>query len=115
MIALRKSRRSIARSRFWRNDIQWFGTTGRPDLATDSHTLAWHLSGATHDEDDLYVMVNAYSEPLEFELQAPGLWRVVVDTSGSEPVALAGAGAVVPVGPVVVQARSIVVLTGRPT
>ena len=59
MIALRKSRRSIARSRFWRDDVHWFGTTGAPDLSAASHTLAWHLSGAAYDEDDLYVMVNA--------------------------------------------------------
>ena len=30
MIALRKARLSIARSRFWRQDVRWFGTSGPP-------------------------------------------------------------------------------------
>ncbi|GAB3051219.1 isoamylase [Intrasporangium mesophilum] len=114
MIALRKSRRSIARSRFWRNDVRWFGTTGAPDLSPQSHTVAWHLSGATYDEDDLYVMVNAYSEPLEFTVQVPGSWRVLADTSASRPPDLSPSGPAVTEGPLSVQARSIVVLSGRP-
>ncbi len=115
MIALRKSRRSIARSRFWRDDVQWFGTAGAPDLSEQSHTLAWHLSGATYDEDDLYVMVNAYSGPLDFTVQVPGSWRVVVDTAGSGPPDLGPAAPPVPDGPLTVGARSIVVLSGRPS
>ena len=114
MIALRKSRRSIARSRFWRDDVHWFGTAGGPDLSAESHTLAWHLSGATYDEDDLYVMVNAYSAPLQFTTQVPGNWRVLVDTSRSEPPDLSPTASGLPEGPVTVQARSIVVLSGRP-
>ena len=114
MIALRKSRRSIARSRFWRDDVQWFGTTGAPDLSPQSHTLAWHLSGATYDEDDLYVMVNAYSEPLEFTVQVPGSWRVLVDTSTSQPPDLSPTGTAAHEGPITVDARSIVLLSGRP-
>ena len=114
MIALRKSRRSIARSRYWREDVHWFGTTGPPDLSAQSHTLAWHLSGAAHDEDDLYVMVNAYSEPLEFTVEVPGSWHVLVDTSRSEPPDLSPTAPEVPEGPLTVQARSITVLSGRP-
>lgn len=114
MIALRKSRRSIARSRFWRGDVHWFGTSGGPDLSAQSHTLAWHLSGATYGEDDLYVMVNAYAEPLEFHVQVPGAWRVLVDTSGSQPPDLTPAAPKVSEGPIVVLARSIVVLSGPP-
>jgi len=115
MIALRKSRRSIARSRFWRDDVHWFGTSGAPDLSAESHTLAWHLSGGSYDEDDLYVMVNAYSAPLEFTAQVPASWRVLVDTSSSQPPDLSPIGPRVPEGPMTVPARSIVVLSGRPT
>ncbi len=114
MIALRKSRRSIARSRFWRDDVRWFGTTGAPDVSAESHTLAWHLSGASYDEDDLYVMVNAYSAPLEFTAQVAASWRVLVDTSGSQPPHLSPTGPGVPEGRMTVQAHSIVVLSGRP-
>jgi glycogen operon protein len=111
MIALRKGRRSIARSRFWREDVRWFGTTGGPDTAPASHSVAWHLSGARYGEGDLYVMVNAFWEPLEFAVQVPGPWRRIVDTTLSAPdhvlpVADAPAvGASVPVAD-----RSIVVL-----
>jgi isoamylase len=115
MIALRKSRRSIARSRFWRDDVDWFGTTGAPDVSAESHTLAWHLSGASYDEDDLYVMVNAYSAPLEFTAQVAADWRVLVDTSLSHPPHLSPSGAEVREGRVSVQSHSIVVLSGRPT
>jgi glycogen operon protein len=114
MIALRTSRRSIARSRFWRDDVQWFGTTGAPDLSEQSHTLAWHLSGAGHDEDDLYVMVNAWSGPLDFTVQVPGSWRVLADTSDSRPPDLSPTGSAVPDAPLTVGPRSIVVLSGRP-
>ncbi len=114
MIALRRSRRSIGRSRFWRDDVQWFGTAGGPDLSEQSHTLAWHLSGATYDEDDLYVMVNAWSQPLDFTVQVPGSWRVLADTSDSEPPDLLPAGVSVPDGPLTVGPRSVVVLSGRP-
>jgi len=114
MIALRKSRRSISRSRYWRDDVHWFGTAGPPDLSAESHTLAWHLSAAAYDEDDLYVMVNAYSAPLEFTVQVPGSWRVVVDTAGSQPPELAPTGPAVPDGPMTLQARSIVLLSGSP-
>ena len=112
MITLRKSRRAIARSRFWRGDVTWFGTTGPPDTAPWSHSLAWHLSGARYGEGDLYVMVNAHWDPLEFSVQAPGQWRRIVDTTLSAPehvVAVADAPAVG--ASVTVSARSIVVLS----
>ena len=114
MIALRKARRSIARSRYWRDDVRWFGTAGAPDLSVPSHTLAWHLSGAAYDEDDLYVMVNAWSAPLEFDIQVAGEWRVLVDTAQAAPPALTPTGAALPDGLLTVEARSIVVLGGRP-
>ena len=112
MIALRQSRRSIGRSRFWRDDVRWFGTVGPPDLSPQSHTLAWHLSGAHHGDEDLYVMVNAHHQPLDFTIQTPGTWRLLVDTSSDQPPADTAGGTEVPTGPVTVQARSIVVLTG---
>jgi glycogen operon protein len=112
MIALRKGRRSIARSRFWREDVRWFGTVGAPDTAPSSHSVAWHLSGARYGEGDLYVMVNAFWEPLEFAVQVPGPWRRLVDTTLHAPehvLAVADAPAVG--AAVTVADRSIVVLS----
>ncbi|MGB8021628.1 MAG: isoamylase [Candidatus Nanopelagicales bacterium] len=112
MIALRRSRRSIGRSRYWRGDVKWFGTSGEPDTALWSHSIAWWLSGAAHHEGDLYVMVNAHLEPLDFKVQAPGQWRRIVDTARSAPEHVLTveqaplSGATVPV-----SARSIVVLS----
>jgi isoamylase len=110
MIALRRSRRSIGRSRFWREDVRWFGTTGAPDEGSWSHSLAWWLSGARFGEGDLYVMVNAYYEPLDFQVQVPGAWLQIVDTSSGCVVDVSDA-AHLPDGPVTVGPRSIVVLS----
>ena len=93
--------------------MRWFGTTGPPDLSSESHTLAWHLSLVAYGEEDLYVMVNAYSAPLQFAVQVPGSWRVLVDTSTSRPPDLSPTGPALAEAPLTVQARSIVVLTGR--
>ena len=116
MIALRKARRAIARSRFWRDDVTWYGTSGGPDLAPCSHSVAWHLSGAAFDEGDLYVMVNAYHERLDFDVQVPGAWRRIVDTSRStgEDVCDHDSAPEVDGGPVPVGPRSVVVLATRP-
>jgi glycogen operon protein len=37
--------------------------------------------GATIEDDDLLILVNAHHEPIEFRLPDPG-WRVLVDTAG---------------------------------
>ncbi len=112
MIALRKARRSIARSRFWREDVRWFGTAGAPDTSPSSHSVAWHLSGARYGEGDLYVMVNAFWEPLEFAIQVPGQWRRIVDTTLAAPEHVrAVADAPTVGGTVTVTDRSIVVLS----
>jgi hypothetical protein len=47
------------------------------DLAHDSHSLAFFLSGASQQDDDIYVMIDAYWEDLFFTVQespVPG-WR----------------------------------------
>ena len=60
------------------------------------------------------MMVNAYSAPLPFAVQVPGSWRVLVDTGSSQPLDPSISGPAIPDGPVAVQARSVVVLSGRP-
>jgi isoamylase len=87
MIAFRKAHPSLSRSRFWREDISWYGATAGPDLSRDSHTLAWCLRGASQFDDDLYVMVNAYWEPVEFVIQDGSArdWTRVLDTALPSP------------------------------
>ena len=45
MIALRKTRRTIARSRFWREDVRWHGTGKDVDMSHESRSLAFYLCG----------------------------------------------------------------------
>jgi isoamylase len=85
MIAFRKAHPSLCRSQFWREDITWFGVTGQPDLSYDSHALAFHLSGVSQGDDDLYVLINTYWEPLTFAIQKPGPWLRVLDTAQDSP------------------------------
>lgn len=83
MIAFRKSHPSISRSRYWRDDIHWYGPRGGPDLSPDSRCLAYCLRGAAFDDSDLYVMVNGSRGPVAFMVQlgSPEQWQRVVDTS----------------------------------
>jgi len=88
MIAFRKAHPSIARSRFWREDIRWYGVDQMPDLSYHSHTLAYCLYGESQGDTDLYVMINAFWEDLTFIVQEACAtdWRRVVDTSQPSPL-----------------------------
>jgi glycogen operon protein len=87
MIAFRKAHPSLARSRFWRDDVRWYGIGPEPDLSFESRSVAFALHGTAQHDDDLYVMVNAYWQDLVFRIQegVPGPWRRVVDTSLDSP------------------------------
>jgi len=119
MIALRKAHPSISRSRFWRDDVSWYGTERLVDMSGRSQCLAYCLHGASEGDDDLYVMINAGSTSQEFGIHEgePGQWRRAVDTSRPTPDDL------VPPSPEStvnaprynVPARSLVVLVRAPT
>jgi isoamylase len=83
MIAFRKAHPSLSRSRFWREDISWYGTEGSLDLSPDSHSLAFCLHGGSVEDDDLYVMINGFWGDLKFRIQegAADEWHLAVDTS----------------------------------
>ncbi|MGA8345395.1 MAG: glycogen-debranching protein, partial [Candidatus Sulfotelmatobacter sp.] len=87
MIAFRKSHPSLCRSRFWREDISWYGVRPTVDLSPDSRSLAFCLHGASQADDDIYVMINAYWEPLQFQIQEgrPEDWVRIVDTDLPSP------------------------------
>ena len=85
MIAFRKCHRSIARGRYWREDVRWHGAEGPVDFG--SRCLAYWLSGERLGESDLYVMINAFWEPVRFSIQEgnAGDWRWFIDTSRPSP------------------------------
>jgi glycogen operon protein len=87
MIAFRKNHPSIGRATFWRDDVKWYGVGDSVDLSPDSRSLAYCLHGASQQDDDIYVMINAYWQPLDFTIQegVPEDWKRVVDTSLPSP------------------------------
>jgi len=71
-------------------DIVWHGVTvGQPDWGDNSHSLAFEAT-LRHAGLRVYLILNAYWEPLEFELPAIGngearSWRRWIDTSLPTP------------------------------
>jgi glycogen operon protein len=94
MIAFRTAHPTLGRSRFWRAAVRWAGVDGDPDWSYLSRSLACYLDGSELGDVDLYVMINAYWEPLEFTVQegAAGEWRRVVDTARVSPQDIAEPG-----------------------
>jgi isoamylase len=87
MIAFRKAHPSLSRSRFWRQDVRWYGVGPNVDLADDSRSLAFALHGGSQQDVDIYVMINAYWGELGFEIQegTAAEWRSAIDTSLDSP------------------------------
>jgi isoamylase len=67
----------------------------KPDIGWESRSIAWSAGG-------LYVMANAWWQPLQFEVREPGPWEVALATSPSSAT-LTGSS-------ITVAARSMVVL-----
>ena len=114
MIAFRKAHRSLGRSRFWRDDVRWYGVGPAADLAYHSRSLAFYLDGVSQPDVDLYVMINAYWEDLTFTVQEgqTGQWRRVIDTALDSPADFCEPGAeVLLTSPAyLVRGRSVVAL-----
>jgi glycogen operon protein len=112
MIAFRKNHPSLSRSRFWREDVSWYGVGPKVDLSPNSHSLAFCLHGASQGDDDLYVMINAYWEQLDFNVQEGTAqeWRRIVDTALPSPDDFSGDGIPLEQPKYLVAPRSIVVL-----
>ncbi|HEY3275247.1 MAG TPA: isoamylase [Syntrophorhabdaceae bacterium] len=118
MIAFRKDHPSVARSRFWREDVKWYGAGGHVDMEPDSHSLAFCLHGASEEDDDIYMMINAGEEDLRFLVQEGSAheWMRVADTSEPPPFDIRGAGEEEPLVSLAytVKSRSVVLLLRRP-
>ena len=112
MIAFRKAHPSLCRSRFWRDDISWYGVGRTVDMSPHSKSLAFCLHGASQDDDDIYVMINAYWDALPFEVQegAPEDWARIVDTNLPSPQDFPESSLPLPQLRYEVAARSVVVL-----
>ena len=112
MIAFRKAHPTIGRSIGWGSDVTWHSIGPSPDLSPGSHSLAYHLRGATVGDIDLYVMINMWWQDLVFAIQAPGPWARVVDTALPSPadIVQGDAAPTIPDRRCAVAARSIVVL-----
>jgi glycogen operon protein len=112
MIAFRKSHPSLCRSRFWREDISWYGVGSTVDLSPDSHSLAFCLHGESQGDADIYVMVNAYWQELQFQIQewTPEDWVRIVDTDLPSPFDFSEPGLPLRQSIYQVAPRSIVVL-----
>ena len=84
------------------------------DLADWSHSLAFYLAGASEDDSDLYVMINAYWEDLPFTIQVgeAGEWRRVADTALPSPTDIVEPGEepILPSLEYLVRARSVAIL-----
>jgi glycogen operon protein len=87
IIEFRKIHPSIGRRTYWAKDVKWYGARGKTDISEHSHSLAFYLDGSKHNDSDLYVMINAWWEPLEFTIQEgePDDWCKVVNTAADSP------------------------------
>ena len=112
MIAFRKAHPSLCRSRFWRDDVRWVGVGPAVDFSDDSHSFAFALDGKRQQDRSLYVMINAWREPLRFEIQQSGPWARAIDTALDSPEDIAEVGRETPLSAAhyVVGPRSVVVL-----
>ena len=112
MIAFRKNHPTLSRSRFWREDVAWYSTSSAADLSEDSRSLAFCLHGASQNDHDIYVMINAYWENLEFQIQeaTASEWTRIVDTELPTPNDFSNSGEPLKTLRYLVAPRSVVVL-----
>ncbi len=94
MIVFRKNHPSLGRSRFWREDVKWYGAGNSVETDYRSHSLAFCLHGASQQDDDIYVMINGHDEDMKFAIHEgdAGEWLRVVDTGQPSPFDCANPG-----------------------
>jgi glycogen operon protein len=118
-IAFRKAHPSLARSRFWRDDVHWYDIGSDREPGPRASALAFCLHGAAEGDVDLYGMINASQEPIAFRFHEGSAadWRRVIDTARPSPDDFRSPGDEAPVdaGEYVVGARSVVVFVGSAT
>jgi glycogen operon protein len=77
-----------------------------------SRAVAFCLRGASQGDGDLYVMINAGTETVRFDVQAAARapWRVVIDTAQASPRDVRQDGPPLDAPWCRVEGRSVVVL-----
>src|SRR5690606_24338722 len=67
--------------------VRWYGTGHLVDMSAESRQLAFCLHGASQNDVDIYVMINAAPTSIEFGIQEGmiGTWKVAIDTSRPSP------------------------------
>jgi glycogen operon protein len=117
MIAFRVAHPTLCRSRFWREDVRWYGEGKDVDMSHDSRHFAFYLDGESELDDDIYTMINAGEQDLLFTIQEGGAkdWLRVVDTSLKSPYDIREPGSEVALRSTKyrVKARSVVVWIRR--
>jgi glycogen operon protein len=103
LLALRHRHPVLAQSAWWGDAVTWFGADGPADWSGGSRSLGWMVGS-------LAVFANAWWEPLDVRLPAPGPWRRVVDTAQAGPAAIVAEGLAVESDRYLVGARSVVIL-----
>ncbi len=103
--------------------ITWHGVLlYEPDWSYYSHTLAFEVRSVT-DNEHVHVILNAYKEPLEFEIPDPRLdwnvpaqWVRIIDTAWAPPddIRLPAEAPTIDSRSYTVQPRSAVMLLARP-
>lgn len=87
MIAFRKVHPSLCRSRFWRENVRWYGVGPGLDFSPDSRCLAFCLDGQSQQDDNLYVPINGSWSGQRFEIQTGSTeeWSSVTDATLPSP------------------------------
>ena len=114
LIALRKAYGIAEEDSFDSDNVRWHGIKlNQPDLDNESRSLAFHREG----EVSLYVALNAYWEPLTFELpKIHGKWFCAVNTARDLPYDSREPGEEYEIGTppsVILKERSLLVLTEK--
>jgi isoamylase len=122
LVQFYKEHALFQQEKFWLDsggaEVTWHGVQlNQPDWSGDSHSLAYELTNVLKGEH-LLVLLNAYWEPLVFEL--PKLagkqrWQRVVDTARNAPDDFSDPSQALNNGDktAVVQSRSAIILTAK--
>jgi glycogen operon protein len=78
LLAWRHRHPCLSQETWWGAAASFHGADGPLDESPSSRSLAWSVG-------DLYVIANAWWEPLRWRVGVPGSWRRVVDTSAPAP------------------------------
>lgn len=103
LTALRHRHPVLAQEDWWSDAVAFSGADGPLDDSFGSRSLAWCVG-------DLFVIANAWWEPLRFAVTPPGPWRRVVDTSRPPPDDIVANGVPVDAGHYDIGARTVVIL-----